>query len=1108
MIRRIIFAILLTVTVTQAQEPIYLGRGYLHAIRNGQFYAYVPALLQTNAPVGANQVLVAAWKAANTAGFPNALAIVNLMGPAQTGYPTNANQVLTDVWNPSNNALSVVCLSGCTPSTGVTGTFTTNTIPKGIGVHALGNSQITDTGTLITLPGTVNFSGATISRCARFDGSGNLVSASGDCTSGATNPAIGGTISGATDGSLLFAHPANTFAQDNANLFWDMTNHRLGLLTNLPLYPFQIGSTLSGMSPSIIWDPATDAFTGFVVSNYVDNGGSRTNLVGSNGNAAVFDATSITGNLIGVYGNANNNGSGTVANMYALYADSGNTGGGATTTNNYGLFVANQVGGGFNCAICTGVGKVAFGADDFSWDAGNANYSHTTKILDLGGTYLGNSLALGRSNSVTGVITFRGSGSGGSAAIGVADSPGTPNEILIPITTGATGGLLQTDGANPQQTSWVTALANGFTATTQASSDNSTKVETTAGAQTRVNNAIAGVNPAIAVQAATTAAGNTSTWTYNNAASGIGATFTGPVNTAITIDGFTFTTITSQRLLVKNDTQSPSGAFNGIYILTALQTGIMGAIFTRALDYDTPSDINNTGAIPVVNGTVNGTTSWLLTSNVTAVGADPLTYVQFSIAPSSVVTTARNINTTAPLTGGGNLSADRTLACATCAIGPGSSTASHIAEFTNTDGVTLKDGGTLSSSLPILPGSPVLTSAKGSIAPFYQAGSTYSNIFGPNASSLTAAIPGQGCYFRNDADYLNGNQGQGNRTQFYWQFNSTAFPPAVTALAMPVNGGDTSGVKIDTNAPPFYVPGGTLFGKGQNASNTGGNTTFEGMGLECVSASNSGNDGLVGTSGGGASATTDFFPWFGSPASQSTTEKNHYVVLPFAATASQLMVTTSSSNSGNICTVKLRHDPTCSGSPVDTTLTVAIPANATASGYPDNTDTPALAANDCIDLSFQIATTACPTITTTTMFLLPTTGNARLGASAIENLFAQNATNFINPFYSRFGATEAVEAEPCTINGGCPISNIQVYVSAAASAANKSTTFTLRDITAAGSGSDTSCTGVITGTVTGLQAVYTTPACTIAQGHAFTIKAVQDNNSGTGATFSSISWQY
>ena len=187
------------------------------------------------------------------------------------------------------------------------------------------------------------------------------------------------------------------------------------------------------------------------------------------------------------------------------------------------------------------------------------------------------------------------------------------------------------------------ALTGTPTAPTGSTGDTSTQLATDAFVSTAVSNAIAGVNPATAVSAATTAAGNTSAWTYNNGVSGVGATFTGPVNTAITIDGFTYTTITTQSLLVKNDTQSPSGAFNGIYVLTALQTGATGAVFTRRLDYDTPTDINSTGAIPVVGGTANGNTSWLLTSNVVTVGTSPLTYVQFTLAPSTVATTGADL---------------------------------------------------------------------------------------------------------------------------------------------------------------------------------------------------------------------------------------------------------------------------------------------------------------------------------------------------------------------------------------------------------------------------------------------------------------------------------
>lgn len=182
-------------------------------------------------------------------------------------------------------------------------------------------------------------------------------------------------------------------------------------------------------------------------------------------------------------------------------------------------------------------------------------------------------------------------------------------------------------------------------APTAAAATNTTQLATTAFVTTAVANAVAGVNPAIAVQAATTQASDTSGLTYLNGASGVGATFTGSVNTAFTVDGFTFTAL-NQRVLIKNDTQSPSGAFNGIYFVTQLQTGLLPPILTRALDYDQPSDMNNTGAIPVVNGTVNALTSWLLSSAVNTVGTDPLTYSKFSNNPVGRILNSQSGNYT------------------------------------------------------------------------------------------------------------------------------------------------------------------------------------------------------------------------------------------------------------------------------------------------------------------------------------------------------------------------------------------------------------------------------------------------------------------------------
>ena len=181
------------------------------------------------------------------------------------------------------------------------------------------------------------------------------------------------------------------------------------------------------------------------------------------------------------------------------------------------------------------------------------------------------------------------------------------------------------------------ALTGTPTAPTQTAGDNSTKLATDAFVTTAVANAVAGVNPAVAVQAATTAAANTSGFIF--AGAGVGATMTGSVNTAVTIDGYTFTAV-GQRLLVKNDTQSPSGAHDGIYVLTVLQTVGVAPVFTRATDYDTPSDINNTGAIPVVNGTANAQTTWVQTAQVVTVDTTPMTWVEFSLAPGALMAVA------------------------------------------------------------------------------------------------------------------------------------------------------------------------------------------------------------------------------------------------------------------------------------------------------------------------------------------------------------------------------------------------------------------------------------------------------------------------------------
>lgn len=58
--------------------------------------------------------------------------------------------------------------------------------------------------------------------------------------------AIGGAVTGATAGSVLFVGAGPVLAQDNATLFWDNTNHRLGLGTNTPSHPLSVVNANAG----------------------------------------------------------------------------------------------------------------------------------------------------------------------------------------------------------------------------------------------------------------------------------------------------------------------------------------------------------------------------------------------------------------------------------------------------------------------------------------------------------------------------------------------------------------------------------------------------------------------------------------------------------------------------------------------------------------------------------------------------------------------------------------------------------------------------------------------------------------------------------------------
>lgn len=364
----------------------------------------------------------------------------------------------------------------------------------------------------------------------------------------------------------------------------------------------------------------------------------------------------------------------------------------------------------------------------------------------LSGTNGGNAGALGLFGSSTGEAIIQAPAAAGSVTLTTPSASGTlAASATSPITLGSTTGTIAcatcgvTGSPLSQFASTTSAQLAGVlsdeTGTgvsvfgtaptlsnpivgTQSASDNTTKAASTAYVTGAIATAIAGVNPAVAVSAATTSAANTASLTYANGAGGIGATFTGTTNVAITVDGFTFSAL-GQRLLVKNDTQSPSGAFNGVYYVTQVQTALLPPILTRALDYDQPSDINSTGAIPVVSGTVNGSTSWLLTSTINTVGTDALTYIQFSLNPTTIATSSNNLSFFASTTS--------------------SQLASVISDETGTGALVFAASPTLSGTLG--PGAQITVTSQSGTTYTLASSDCFSYVRFSNAGAVTVTIP-------------------------------------------------------------------------------------------------------------------------------------------------------------------------------------------------------------------------------------------------------------------------------------------------------------------------------------------------------------------------------
>ena len=267
----------------------------------------------------------------------------------------------------------------------------------------------------------------------------------------------------------------------------------------------------------------------------------------------------------------------------------------------------------------------------------SSNYSDATyPIFTAGSGYVyndGGELIIGTGTASKDVLLFAG---GVATTNWAARISGTNQSITTK--AGLTVGAALT-GVGGSFTSPVTTSSS-------MSSPGSTEFVTRSYVDTTASTAFV-VHPAVVVVANTYTGTNS---TYNNGASGVGATLTSTVNGALSIDGVSPSV--GNRILLR---AMSTAAYNGVYTVTATGSPSTVWVLTRATDFDTaaPGEIANNAYFYITGGATYAGYSYVLSQTATiTVGTTALPFDLFSSAQVYVGGTNIDITgTTISLTG-------------------------------------------------------------------------------------------------------------------------------------------------------------------------------------------------------------------------------------------------------------------------------------------------------------------------------------------------------------------------------------------------------------------------------------------------------------------------
>lgn len=211
------------------------------------------------------------------------------MGTVTSVSGTNANGVSFVITNPTTTPNITISLGAITPTTvngltlaaaavgfTITGGATpkTLTVPLDATVSGTNTGDQTTSGTLNRITVTNGATNPVIDIAATYVGQASITTV-GTLATGVWNATVmgvtfggTGTVTQFTAGSVVFAGPSGVYTQDNANLFWDDTNNRLGIATASPGAPLHVknaanstGIMLDATSANSYTDIQTQAAT-------------------------------------------------------------------------------------------------------------------------------------------------------------------------------------------------------------------------------------------------------------------------------------------------------------------------------------------------------------------------------------------------------------------------------------------------------------------------------------------------------------------------------------------------------------------------------------------------------------------------------------------------------------------------------------------------------------------------------------------------------------------------------------------------------------------------------------------------------------------------------